>query len=64
MRQAGKRNRGKRTDDPVAAGYGYTEPFRGGFRSNDEIVWDGIRHKLPELEPEIRLLCDAIEKDE
>jgi hypothetical protein len=32
--------------------------------SNDEIVGDGIRHKLPAPEPEIRSRCDAIEKEE
>ena len=32
MRQAGERYRSKRSDDPVAAGKRYPEPFRGGFR--------------------------------
>jgi hypothetical protein len=32
VRQAGERNRGKRTDDPVAAGKRYPEPFHGGLR--------------------------------
>ena len=38
--------------------------IHGYFAINYEIVWDVIQHKLPELEPEIRSLCDAIEKDE
>jgi len=64
VRQAGDRNRSKRSDDPVAAGYGYTELFSSGSRSNDEIVRVIIQHKLPAPEPEIRSRCDAIEKDE
>ena len=35
--------------------------IHGYFAINYEIVWDVIQHKLPELEPEIRLLYDAME---
>ena len=34
------------------------------FAINYEIVWDVIRNKLPELEPEIRLLYDAMTPDD
>jgi uncharacterized protein with HEPN domain len=37
--------------------------IHGYFAINYEIVWDVIQHKLPELEPEIRLLYDAMEPD-
>lgn len=35
--------------------------IHGYFAINYEIVWDVIQHKLPELEPEIRLLYGALE---
>jgi uncharacterized protein with HEPN domain len=38
--------------------------IHGYFAINYEIVWDVIQHKLPELEPEIRLLYDTMEPDE
>jgi uncharacterized protein with HEPN domain len=37
--------------------------IHGYFAINYEIVWDVIRHKLPELEPEIRSLCDTMRRD-
>jgi uncharacterized protein with HEPN domain len=38
--------------------------IHGYFAINYEIVWDVIQHKLPKLEPEIRLLYDTMEPDE
>ena len=38
--------------------------IHGYFAINYEIVWDVIQHKLPELEPEIRLLYDAMGTDD
>jgi uncharacterized protein with HEPN domain len=38
--------------------------IHGYFAINYEIVWDVFQHKLPELEPEIRSLLDAIEPDD
>jgi len=38
--------------------------IHGYFAINYEIAWDVIQHKLPELEPEIRLLYDTMEPDE
>jgi len=38
--------------------------IHGYFAINYEIVWDVFQHKLPELEPEIRSLYDAIEPDD
>jgi uncharacterized protein with HEPN domain len=38
--------------------------IHGYFAINYEIVWDVLQHKLPELEPEIRSLYDAMEPDE
>lgn len=35
--------------------------IHGYFAINYEIVWDVVQHKLPELEPEIRSLYDAME---
>jgi uncharacterized protein with HEPN domain len=37
--------------------------IHGYFAINYEIVWDVIQHKLPELEPEIRRLCDQAGPD-
>lgn len=37
--------------------------IHGYFAINYEIVWDVIQHKLPELEPGIRSLCDAVGRD-
>jgi uncharacterized protein with HEPN domain len=38
--------------------------IHGYFAINYEIIWDVIQHKLPELEPEIRSLCDSMRRDE
>jgi uncharacterized protein with HEPN domain len=38
--------------------------IHGYFAINYEIVWDVIQHKIPEIEPAIRLLYDTIEPDE
>lgn len=38
--------------------------IHGYFAINYDIVWDVIQHKLPEIEPEIRLLYDAMEPDD
>ncbi|ABS54893.1 protein of unknown function DUF86 [Methanoregula boonei 6A8] len=37
--------------------------IHGYFAINYEIVWDVIKNKLPELEPEIQSLCDAMGPD-
>ena len=38
--------------------------IHGYFAINYEIVWDVIQNKLPELEPEIRSLCDLMRGNE
>ena len=38
--------------------------IHGYFAINYDIVWDVIQHKLPEIEPEIRSLYDAMEPDD
>lgn len=38
--------------------------IHGYFAINYEIVWDVIQHKLPELEPEIRSLYEAMEPED
>ena len=38
--------------------------IHGYFAINYEIVWDVVQNKLPELEPEIRSLYDAMEPDD
>jgi len=37
--------------------------IHGYFAINYEIVWDVIQNKLPELEPEIKSLCNAMGPD-
>ena len=38
--------------------------IHGYFAINYDIVWDVIQHKLPELEPQIRALCDTMKPDD
>jgi uncharacterized protein with HEPN domain len=38
--------------------------IHGYFAINYDIVWDVIQHKLPEIEPEIRSLYDAMGADD
>jgi uncharacterized protein with HEPN domain len=38
--------------------------IHGYFAINYDIVWDVIQHKLPELEPRIRGICDEMKTDE
>lgn len=38
--------------------------IHGHFAINDDIVWDVIQHKFPELEPHIRALRDTMRPDD
>jgi len=38
--------------------------IHGYFGINYEIVLDVVQHKLPELEPQIRAICDAMKQDD
>ena len=38
--------------------------IHGYFAINYDIVWDVVSRKIPELEPEIRAICDEQEPDE
>lgn len=38
--------------------------IHGYFSINYEIVWDVIRHKLPDLKPELQSIYDTMEPDE
>jgi len=38
--------------------------IHGYFAINYDIVWDVIQHKLPELEPQIRALCNAMKPND
>ena len=38
--------------------------IHGYFAINYEIVLDVIQHKLPDLEPQIRAICDATKPDD
>jgi uncharacterized protein with HEPN domain len=38
--------------------------IHGYFAINYDIVWDVIQHKLPDLEPQIRAICDAMNPDD
>jgi uncharacterized protein with HEPN domain len=57
--------RNKRPDIPWKFMAGLRDKvIHGYFAINYEIVWDVVQHKLPELEPEIRLLYDAMKPED